>query len=157
MSRPERERGFSLIELMVVLTILSVLVRISIPAAGSYRRHAVAAQAMNDFSVVRSAAYAQLDATGAFPPESTPGIVPSGAAQYLPRDFSFQRQQYQLDWDHVVLADSSGANGFVTMLTVITPDSLLGHELIAKLGGATPHWSLGQAHTFVIASDTDAR
>lgn len=157
MNRSRSVRGFSLIELMVVLTIMSVLVRISIPAAASYRRHAVTVQAMNDFNVVRSAAYAQLDAMGEFPSESAPGVVPSGTAKFLPRGFTFRRPQYELDWDHVTLTDSSGSAGYVTMLTVVTADSLLGHSLIGRLGGATPHWSVGQAHTFVIASDTSPR
>jgi len=151
-----RERGFSLVELMVVISILSVLFRMSVPAAESYRRHAVAAQAISDFQVVRSAAYAQLDATGAFAPDAAPGVVPAGAAQFLPRDFSFVRLQYQLDWDHVALVDSSGGSGYVTMLSVVTADSLLGHELISRLGAGTPHWSVGDAHTFVVASDTDS-
>jgi len=148
-----RERGFSLIELLVVISIVSVLFRMAMPLTESYRRHAVAAQAMSDFHVVRSAAYAQLDAQGGFAPDAAPGVVPAGAAPFLPRDFSFKRARYQLDWDHIALSDSSGSAGFVAMLTVVTADSLLGHELIAKLGAGTTHWSVGDAHTFVVASD----
>lgn len=149
----KRERGFSLIELIVVISIVSVLFRMAMPAAASYRRHAVAARAIGDFQVVRNAAFAQLDAQGAFAPDAAPGVVPAGAAQFLPRDFAFSRAQYVLDWDHVTLADSSGRAGYVAMLTLVTPDSLLGHELIAKLGAGTAHWSVGDAHTFVVASD----
>lgn len=157
MSMPRGSRGFSLVELMVVLTILSVLVRLSLPAVASYRRQALVARVMNDFNVVRSAAYAQFEATGAFPPESAPGVPPAGSAAYLPRGFAYQRPEYQLDWDHVTLADSTGAGGFVTCLTVTAPDSLLGHAVLRKLGSGTPHWSVGNAHSFVVASSVVGR
>lgn len=152
MIRSRASRGFSLVELLTVLTIVSVLVRLSLPAVASYRRQAVAAQVMNDFHVVRGAAYAQFEATGRFPPEAAPGALPEGAASFLPGGFSFRKPAYELDWDHVALADSADAAGFVAMLTVSVPDSLLGHTLLRKLGAGTTHWSVGTSHTFVIAS-----
>ncbi len=154
MNRLRGNRGFSLIELMVVLTIMSVLVRLSMPAMATYRRHAVTAKALNDFNVVRSAAYAQFEATGVFPPEAAAGAMPQGSAQFLPRGFSFTRAEYELDWDHVTITDSTNTPGYVTMLTVVVPDSLLGHSMIRKLGASTTHWSVGNAHTFVVASSS---
>lgn len=156
--RPARtSRGFSLIELMAVLTIVSVLVRMSLPAFATYRRQAVAAQAMNDFHVVQTAAYAQYEATGSFPPDAPSGFAPPGSVPFLPRGFSFRRPEYELDWDQLAISDSSGSSGYLAMLTVVTPDSLLGYSVIHRLGSGTTHWSVGDAHTFVIATSVGSR
>lgn len=157
MSRPLTSRGFSLVELMMVLTIISVLVRMSLPALATYRRQAVAAQVMNDFHVVQTAAYAQFEATGAFAPDAPSGYAPAGSAPFLPRGFSFRRPEYELDWDQLAVADSGGSAGYLAMLTVVTPDSLLGYAVIHRLGAGTTHWSVGSAHTFVVASSVGSR
>ena len=157
MSRQRTSQGFSLVELMAVLTIISVLVRMSLPALATYRRQAVAAQVMNDFHVVQTAAYAQYEAIGAFAPDAPSGVAPAGSEPFLPRGFSFRKLEYELDWDQLAIADSGSSPGYLAMLTVVTPDSLLGYSVIHKLGAGTTHWSVGNAHTFVVASSVGSR
>jgi prepilin-type N-terminal cleavage/methylation domain-containing protein len=159
MTRPRGADGFTLVELMIVLCIISVLVRIALPAYASIRRDSYASQAAGDFNVVRAAAFAQYEATGGFAPDAPAGVVPAGMGAYLPHDFSFTRSQYQLDWENYVVSDttSSGAeSGQVLALTVTATDSLAGFQILNTLGRNCTHWSVGNSHTFVIQSSLES-
>jgi prepilin-type N-terminal cleavage/methylation domain-containing protein len=150
------ERGFSLIELLIALSIVSVLVRLSIPSLTGMRMNAVAAQAQGDFNTVRAGAVAQYEATGAFPADAPAGVTPAGLAPYLPRGFAFSRREYQLDYEHWTLSDTLGAEGTIIALTVVTTDDRLGRILLHTLGHSSTHWSVGDAHTFVIQSSLES-
>lgn len=159
MTRRKNEGGFTLIEMLIVLSILAVLVRISLPAYNSFRREALAAQAAGDFNTIRAAAVAQCEATGAYAPDAPAGVVPAGMAPYLPANFRFTRPDYQLDWEHYIVSDSTSSGavaGQVLALTVTASDSLTGLQVLHTLGANCAHWSVGDAHTFVIFSTLEA-
>ncbi len=157
MIRRDREHGFSLIELLMVLCICSILLRLALPAFTSVRRHAQASQIQADFNVIRAAAFAQYTATGNFPAESPSGASPAGLRSYLPMDFSFRKRAYELDWEDWSVADSTGqSSGRVVAVTVVTPEPELGLTVLHMLGANCSHWSAGDAHTFVIESTLES-
>jgi prepilin-type N-terminal cleavage/methylation domain-containing protein len=159
MTRRRAEGGFTLIEMLITLSIIALLVRISLPGYSGIRRQAIAAQAAGDFNTIRAAAVSQYEATGSYAPDSPAGTVPAGMGSYLPGRFTFSRPAYELDWEHYLVSDtsSSGAtSGQVLALTVVTADSLTGLQIVHALGSNCAHWSVGNAHTFVVFSTLEA-
>lgn len=158
MSRRAGQRGFSLIELMVVLSILGVLARLALPVVTSMRRDAITADVAGDFNVVRAAAVSQYEATGAYPADGAAGQVPPGMAPFLPAGFSFTKPDYQLDWEYWTVADSASGmqSDYVLAVTVVAPDERLQRQLLASLGRNCTHWSVDDASTFVVMSSLEA-
>lgn len=157
MNHHRSERGFSLIELLMVLCISSILLRLAMPAFTTIRRNAQASQIQGDFNVIRAAAFAQYAATGSFPAEAPSGVMPAGLQPYLPHDFSFRKRAYELDWEQWSVADSTGlSSGRVEAITVVTPEPELGLTALHMLGANCSHWSAGDAHTFVIESTLES-
>ena len=157
MNRSRSERGASLIELMIVLCIISILVRVSLPAYSSVQRNAKASQALGDFNVVRAAAFAQYEATGNFPADGTVGMLPAGMRPFLPKGFSFHRRDYDLDWEAWSVTDSaSNVTGSLVAVAVLIPDEKLGLTVLRMLGANCTHWSAGTSHTFVVQNTLES-
>lgn len=159
MSRRRSQGGFTLIELMIVICILSILVRISLPAYKGIQRDALASQVLGDFNTIRAAAVAQYEATGAYAADSPNGVVPGGMAPYLPGNYSFTKVPYSLDWENFAINDSSSSTpmaGMVLALTVTAGDSLLGRQILHMVGANCTHWSIGESHTFVVMSTLES-
>jgi prepilin-type N-terminal cleavage/methylation domain-containing protein len=159
MRRRSAERGFTLIELVIVLSIVSILVRMAIPAYESMKLNAIVSRAAGDLHTVHSAAVAQYAATGNYAPDAVSGVTPTGMGPYLPRGFSFQQKDYDLDWQNYAVADTTGPNGMgqILALTFTTRDPGLGLRILDKLGANCTHWSVGNAHTFVLMSTLEAQ
>lgn len=159
MRRYREASGFSLIEMLITLCILSVLLRLALPSYASIRRDSLATQAAGDFNTIRAAAVAQYEATGRYAPDAPAGLVPSGMGSYLPHGFPFTRPAYRLDWENYVVSDSTSGGagaGQVLALTVSATDSLTGLRILHMLGANCAHWSVGNAHTFVIQSTLES-
>lgn len=153
------QSGFSLIELLIVISILSILVRVALPAYKGIQRDAVATQALGDFNTIRAAAVAQYEATGAYANDGPAGVVPQGMAPFLPRNFSFTRETYTLDWENFAVDDSSSGStlhGNVLAITIAASDSLVGRQVLHLVGANCAHWSIGDAHTFVVMSTLES-
>lgn len=153
------QSGFSLIELLIAISILSILVRIALPAYKGIQRDALATQALGDFNTVRAAAVAQYEATGSYANDGPAGVVPQGMAPFLPRNYSFTKEQYTLDWDNFAVDDSSSGamlRGNVLALTITANDSLVSRQILHMVGANCSHWSIGDSHTFVVMSTLEA-
>ena len=75
---PRSTAAFSLIELMVAVTILSMLFVIAVPTYQRLQRKARTAAIVNDFRVFATALQAHAHDAGSWPAESGPGVVPPG-------------------------------------------------------------------------------
>jgi len=83
--RKHRQRGFSLIELLIVITIISILATIAVP---SYKRHTIRAREtvlLEDLYQMRSAIDAYF-ADNAKYPESLEELVEAKYLRDIPRD-----------------------------------------------------------------------
>jgi general secretion pathway protein G len=88
--RAEREGGFTLVELMVVMMVIAILTAIAVPAYTTYIRNAKEATLREDLHVMRSAIDAYtVDKQKA--PQSLDDLVQSGYLKAMPKDPFTQR------------------------------------------------------------------
>lgn len=147
-----RRRGFSLVELLTALLVTSVLARVGVPNYQNVQLRARAAEVAGDFEAVRHAAFLHLSEHYGWPAEEPPGVTPDGLVPYLPDGFTFEKERYQLDWEHWTLPDGLPGrpeSGTLIGVTLTTGDATLARA-VADLLGNTPHYSVGGTYTFVI-------
>lgn len=101
--RQDRRRGFTMVEVLVVVAVASILTRLAIPSVQEALLRARATEAVADLRVVEVAARQFNADTGLWPPEANPGEVPPELLPYLPEGFSFAFEGYRLDWEHWIL------------------------------------------------------
>jgi prepilin-type N-terminal cleavage/methylation domain-containing protein len=151
-------RGFSLVELMIVLTIVGILLRIALPTYNNMVRNARAAAIAGDFNTVRAAAFAYHAVTNAWPAESATGAVPAVLVPYLPKGYSFVKPTYQLDWENWVLPNGTPqypSSQVMLGISISTTDSKLGNTVVSILGNNTTHYTMNDSYTFLISSTVD--
>lgn len=128
------ERGFTFIELLMVLTVLSLLMGLAVPQYQQIRKRARAAQAVGAISVIRHAAFAYNEATGQWAPGGSTGQVPPELTSYLPNGFSFSQTDFDLAWRHATWL-SAGLEVSAQMVQVYTHDPYVCDALDHLLGG----------------------
>ena len=147
--------GFTMIEVLTVLMVMSVVVRIGIPNYQEVLLKAEAARAVADFEAIRVAALQYEADFHSWPADAAPGQVPPGLEPYLPDGFSFRRPLYRLDWENWGLSEglsgSPETRGFVAV-SVVTDNEQLGASLEALLGNNSTHFLLGTTYSFVVES-----
>ncbi len=151
--RGGRRHGFTMIEVLTVLMIMSVVVRIGIPNYQEVRLRAEAARVVGDFEVVRVAVFNYNADHHTWPRDFGPGVVPPELRPYLPEGFTFDRGLYELDWENWILPDGLPKHPETKVLlgiSVTTPDPALGHAVEDLLGTSMAHYTLGDNYTFVI-------
>ena len=145
-----RRRGFTFIEILVVMIVLSILSGLAILKYIDLKHRALSASATADLQAVRLAAYSSWYEHGTWPGEVGAGVVPGGLAQYLPGGFSFSKPEYTLDWDNFV-PPGGGANGMIQLSVVVTSSNArLVQALRSNLGSKAPFFVVGGNLTFVI-------
>jgi prepilin-type N-terminal cleavage/methylation domain-containing protein len=75
--------GFSLVEIMVAVLILSVLTMLAVPALAKVRMKARSAAIANDFRVFATAFQSYSQEHGTFPAEAAVGVIPTGMESSL--------------------------------------------------------------------------
>jgi prepilin-type N-terminal cleavage/methylation domain-containing protein len=145
-----RRAGFTFVELMTVLIVLGLLASLAILKYIDLTHRARAAQAAGDLEAVRIAAYGAWYETGKWPAEVGPGIIPPGLAQYLPAGFTFQRNEYTLDWENFVPANGGQSAGMQVGVVVSSTEPRLQRALENALGNKLPFTDVGGVLTFII-------
>lgn len=106
---PHRDpRGFTVLELMVVLTILGVILAVAVPTYSNMVRQVRATQAVADMQSLRAAAYLYFGDNAEWPDEVQAGAIPIGLRPYLPEKIELMNEYYKIDWDNWMVWDVPG-------------------------------------------------
>jgi prepilin-type N-terminal cleavage/methylation domain-containing protein len=123
-------RGFTFIEMLVVMIVLGVLAGLAVMRYIDLKHRALVAQVVSDLEAVRTAAYGSWSETTRWPQESSPGQVPPELVAFLGPAFSFTRPDYTLDWENFVPANG-GPSATMQLGIVLTSNK---PRLITSLG-----------------------
>jgi prepilin-type N-terminal cleavage/methylation domain-containing protein len=143
-------RGFTFIELLVVVIVIGILAGIGVLKYIDLRHRATSAAAASDFEAIRLAAYGAWYETGNWPAETSPGVVPAALTHYLPSGFTFTKPQYTLDWENFAPPGGGPSGGMQLGVVLSSTDPRLTKALAQNLGSRTPFVSINGTLTFVI-------
>ena len=116
---PRGRRGWTMIELLMVLTIMGILVNLAVPALRLIRRRAEAAHVIGDIRAIQIAAHSHHADRGIFPPTEGFGVVPPTMVPMLPDGFEFRYGTTVYRWHLFGLPDGLPAfPGQTTLLAV---------------------------------------
>jgi len=79
-------RGFTLVEIMVVVVIIGLLASLAIPAFQRVQRSAQNARAINDFRIFAQAFEVYNSQNGGWPPNAGAGVIPTGMSKDFKED-----------------------------------------------------------------------
>ena len=145
-----RRRGFTLIEILVVMIVLSILSGLAVLKYIDLKHRALSASATADLQAVRLAAYSAWYEHGVWPDEVGAGQVPAGLAPYLPGGFIFSKPEYTLDWDNFVPPGGGPSGAMQLGVVVSSSNPRLMKALQNSLGNKGPFFVLGANLTYVI-------
>ncbi len=147
-----RRGGFTLIELLVAASIVGILAGLAIPNLRTMIYRARATEVAADMEVVRVAALQYHADALAWPAETALGTVPAELNNYLPENFVFTGNGYELDFENWSLPGGLPGDPNTTTLigvSVTAGSDDLGNAVAEFLGGAIV-FSVGNTHTIVI-------
>ncbi len=121
-----KKHEFTLVEIMIVVAIIGLLATIAFPAYDEARKRSQVNRFAKDIKVATAAFEMYAIENGGFPPDTTPGVMPNGMADYLDgMDWSGATTLGgKWDWDN-------GQFGFTAGVSVYLPDCEL--ELLEKV------------------------
>lgn len=153
MSTPMEHRrgGFSLVELLVALSIIGILAGVAIPNLRTTTIRARAVAVAGDMNVIRQATLDYNADRNGWPSEVASGVVPTELNGFLPDGFSFSGEGYEWDFENIMLPFGLPGNPSATRMVgaaVTTPDDALSNAIAESLGGLVVS-TVGNTHTFV--------
>jgi prepilin-type N-terminal cleavage/methylation domain-containing protein len=87
--RYRRHTAFTLVEIMIVVSIIALLTAIALPSFMRARRRSQNAKFVNDLRVASGAFEMYAAEHNGYPPNVTPGVVPPGMDIYFGSNFNF--------------------------------------------------------------------
>jgi prepilin-type N-terminal cleavage/methylation domain-containing protein len=91
-------KGFTIIELLIVMTIVGILASLAIPSSVDARRRATAQKVIGDFNVIRQAAYDQFADNSSYPRNGRWGQAPAEFVPSLPDGFELSYSGVDYRW-----------------------------------------------------------
>lgn len=150
--RRENRGGFSLIELLMAVSIVGILAGLAIPNLTSMTYRARATEVAGDLEVVRVATLSFNGDAHTWPADATLGVVPPELNGYLPAGFSFQGNGFEIKFENQAfpggLPGDPGTTQLIGASVVIDRDEL-SNAVVELLGGALV-FSAGNTHMVVI-------
>jgi prepilin-type N-terminal cleavage/methylation domain-containing protein len=104
--------GFTLIELMIVVAIIGLLATIAVPSFARARERSLNVRFAADLRVAKGAFIEYSVEHGKYPPDTMPGVVPTGMADYLCRMqwTKVNTLGGQWDWDNSEFGFKAGVS-----------------------------------------------
>ena len=104
--------GFTLTELMIVVAVVGLLAAIAIPSFARARERSLNTRFAADLRVAKAAFIEYSVEHGTYPPDTMPGVVPDGMADYLRRIAWTQPTTIggQWDWDNSQFGFKAGVS-----------------------------------------------
>lgn len=154
MKEPKSVSGFTLVEIMIAVTVIAILALLSIPAFKRAQMVTKASAFANDIRQFSSAVETYTTVNGSYPNDSSPGNVDPKLVEFLPLDFMDKETPIGGQWD-VDIDGAAGVPAAVGVGNLINPDI----ELIVRIdfaiddgnivtgnfrwfpfGGGRPYW-----------------
>lgn len=147
-----RRAGFSLIELLMAVSIVGILAGLAIPNLTSMTYRARATEVAGDLEVIRVATVSFNGDAHTWPADAAQGVVPTELIGYLPEGFSFVADGFELKFDNLSFPGGLPGDPTTTQLigaTVVIDRDELSHAFVELMGGSIVA-SVGNSHTVVI-------
>lgn len=121
MNVQESERGFSVIELMVVVTTIGILAFLSMPSLERAHDATRVSAFANDIRQFSAAVETYATVYGQYPPDTPPGQADASLQEYLPLDFMLNDTPIGGQWD-VDMNAGAGVTAAVGVGNLTNPD-----------------------------------
>ena len=147
-----RRSGFTIIELLMAMTIVGLLSAVVVPKFTEMKRRATATQILGDFGVMRHAAMTFYVDSGYFPRETPRGTLPPNLSTYLPNGFEMKKELWTMDYENWTLRTGTRftKTGVAIGVSFVIPDEKLAHTAMRLVGNA-PAFTVGSKYTFLIS------
>ena len=120
-----RERGFSLLELLIVCAVIGIIANIAIPGLYASIYRAKASRIIEDYNMMRTMVHQYYVDHGSYPADTGPGVEPPELASYLQNRLIWTQADYQYEWE--LWVDGSGnptepSTGVLVGFSIVTTD-----------------------------------
>jgi len=122
---PSRGRvGFTIVELMIVVTVIGLLAVLAVPALVNARREAQDAAFLNDVRIIEQSLEQHALENGTYPGDAPVATEPDGLGGYIKSSFSWSAKTHiggYWDWDRATNAGGKVYGLYEAGLSIIAP------------------------------------